>query len=364
MALPYRAEHVGSLLRPKELTTAFRKLNAGEIDAAAYGEIVDSAITDIIRMQERVGLRSITDGEYRRASYWAHFVEKTDGLDVKPAIYHFHDDCGHEQEFLAPHVTGKVKRTRPISGDEFDFLNARTKGTAKITMPSPPTMHFWRGAQGIEAAAYQDREEFFADLAEVYRAEINDLAARGATYLQIDEVPLAMLCDPAIRERVKADGDDPEALAKRYVRLINECVGQRPDGVTMGMHLCRGNYKGQWLSEGGYDSVAELLFNEVAVDAFFLEFDSARAGGFAPLRHLPKGKFAVLGLVSSKTGDMENEDDLKRRIDEAAEECSLDQLALSPQCGFSSTVAGNPLTMDAQERKLEMIVRIADDVWG
>jgi len=239
-----------------------------------------------------------------------------------------------------------------------------TNRTPKITMPSPPTMHFWRGRQTIAPGAYPDEEAYFADLALVYRAEIADLAARGCRYIQIDEVPLAMLCDPQVRDRIAANGEDPERLVHRYLALINACVGDRPAELTLGLHLCRGNHKGQWLSEGGYDSVAELLFNEAAVDAFFLEYDTDRAGGFEPLRHLPANRVAVLGLVSTKVPELEPVDGLARRVDAAARFAPLDNLAISPQCGFSSSLGGNPITTNDQRRKLERVVQTAKQVWG
>lgn len=361
---PFRAEHVGSLLRPQTLRDAWKRLDDGTMDAAAYAALVDDAIRDAVKLQEDAGLQPITDGEFRRKSYWSHFVDAVDGFGVGPAVFAFHDDHGHEQEFLAPDVKGPVVRSRSVSGAEFDFLKAVTARTPKITMPSPPTMHFWRGRETVAGSGYADTEAYFADLATVFNGEIADLADRGCTYVQIDEVPLAMLCDEDIRAQVAAAGSDPEQLARRYVRLINECITAAPAGMTVGLHLCRGNFKGRWLSAGGYESVAELLFNDCDADAFFLEYDSERAGGFEPLRHLPAGKMAVLGLVTTKSPDLESADDLKRRIDDAAQYAPLENLAISPQCGFSSTVGGNPLTIDDERRKLELLVAVANDVWG
>ena len=361
---PFRADHVGSLLRPPVLRRAYGDFAAGRLSPDAFGDIQDRAIREVVALQEGVGLKSVTDGEFRRASYWAHFVEAIDGFTVKPAIFRFHDAAGSEQEFLAPHVESRISRPRSISGGEFDFLRSVTAQTPKITMPSPPTLHFWRGRDGVDHDAYPDIEAFFADLGRVYREEIADLAARGARYLQIDEVPIAMLCDSAVCETLAAQGVDAARLMDRYVALINDCVAARPEGVTLTMHLCRGNFKGRWLSEGGYEGVAEKLFNEIDVDAFFLEYDSPRAGDFAPLRFVPKGRAVVLGLVSSKTPVLESRDDLKRRIDEASNHLPLAQLALSPQCGFASTVAGNPITEDDEVRKLALIVEVAAQVWG
>ena len=360
----FRADHVGSLLRPPAIRAGFRQLHEGQITAVEYRQIQDEAIRHVIQLQEEAGLKSITDGEFRRASYWSHFVEAVDGLAVKPAVYVFRDEHDHEQSFLAPHVNGRVQHTRSISGHEFDFLYTTTRQTAKLTLPSPPTMHFWRGQQAIEPGVYESRAVYFADLAQVYQAEIADLAARGATYLQIDEVPLAMLCDPLVRQMVQAAGDDPAQLIDDYVNLLNAVVTERPSSMTMAMHLCRGNYKAHWLSAGGYDFIAERLFNDINVDLYFLEYDTARAGDFTPLQHVPSYKAVVLGLVSSKTPELETADSLRRRLDEASHFIDLNQVGLSPQCGFASTVAGNPLTEDDERRKLELIVNVADQVWG
>jgi 5-methyltetrahydropteroyltriglutamate--homocysteine methyltransferase len=257
---PFRADHVGSLLRPKSLTNAFKRHRDGEIGDHELAAAQDEAIRDAIRLQESTGLQSITDGEFRRASYWGRFVEKVDGLEVREALFTFHDDHGHEQAFTAPHVADKVRRTRGIALDEFEFVRSYTGETAKITLPSPASMHFWRLDKGIEPGVYDGTQAFFADLASVYRKEIAALATLGATYIQIDDVPLAMLCDPLIRNRVQQSGVDPESLTRAYVDLFNDCIRNRPDGVHIAVHFCRGNYKGHFLSEGGYDAVAEALF--------------------------------------------------------------------------------------------------------
>jgi 5-methyltetrahydropteroyltriglutamate--homocysteine methyltransferase len=361
---PFRADHVGSLLRPKELTRAFRRHRAGEIGDAAFAAIQDEAVAEAIAMQEAAGLQSITDGEFRRASYWSRFVERVAGLEVREALFTFRDEHGHGRDFTAPHAAGKVAWAGPVAGDEFEFIRAHTGRTPKITLPSPPSMHFWRLGAGVERAAYADDGAYFADLARVYAAEIADLADRGATYVQIDDVPFAMLCDPDIRERVADDGFDPDRLIGDYIGLCNSALGGRPKEVTAAFHICRGNYKGHFLSQGGYDDIAERLFDELRVDAFFLEYDTPRAGDFAPLRFVPKDRIVVLGLVSSKSPEMEDPDGLKRRIDAAAAHVDLGQLALSPQCGFASTVAGNPVTPEIQKAKLELVVRTAADVWG
>ena len=363
-APPFRAEHIGSLLRPRTLKEVWRRRAAGELDDAGYRRVVDDAVRGAVRMQEEVGLRAVTDGELRRASYWSHFTESVDGLGIAPSLYRFRDADGNESAFTAPQVEEPVRWTRPISGAAFDFLSAATRHTPKVTLPSPPTMHFWRGPEMFIGGAYTDEEAYFADLAAVYRAEIAELAARGARYIQLDEVPLAMLCDGQVRGRIAESGGDPERLAHRYVALINACVRDAPADMCVGLHLCRGNFKARWLSEGGYDGIAELLFNGCDAPAFFLEYDTARAGGFAPLRHLPKDKIAVLGLITTKSPQLEDADVLRRRIDEAARHAPLDNLALSPQCGFSSTVAGNPLSEDDQRRKLALVVEVARSVWG
>lgn len=361
---PFRADHVGSLLRPARLRKAFRDHAAGIITAEEFQAIQDDSIREVVQLQENVGLQSITDGEFRRASYWAHFVAAVEGLEVRPAVYHFTDNSGAAREFTAPHVSGKVHRPHSISGHEFEFLQHATAATPKVTLPSPPTMHFWRGSKAISPAAYIDREAFFEDLARVYREEIADLHARGARYLQIDEVPLAMLCDPDVRNVLTSAGEDPEQLVEAYIRLVNAALAGRPDDLTIAMHLCRGNYKGRWLASGGYGYIAARAFAELDVDAFFLEYDTPRAGDFAPLEHMTPGKTVVLGLVSSKTPELEQVDDLRHRIDEAARYVPLKRLAISPQCGFASTAAGNPVTLDDEIAKLELVVEVARSVWG
>lgn len=358
----FRADHVGSLLRPPALRQAFRDRQPA--DPSGLAAVQDEAIREVIRLQEEAGLEAITDGEFRRMSYWARFVDRVEGFTVAPATFRFRDEAGTESEFLAPHVQAPVRRTRSIAGDEFDFVRAHTTRTPKLTLPSPATMHFWRGKQGVEPSAYAGLDQYFDDLALVYREEIADLAARGCRYLQIDDVPLAMLAAAQVQEQLRAGGEDPGALVDRYVRLTNAALAGRPAGMTVAMHLCRGNFKGRWLSEGGYEPVAERLFNQVDVDTFFLEYDTPRAGDFRPLRFVPKTKSVVLGLVSSKTPVLEDPDLLRRRIDDAAEYLPLEQLGLSPQCGFASTVGGNALSIDDERRKLGLVVQTAHAVWG
>jgi 5-methyltetrahydropteroyltriglutamate--homocysteine methyltransferase len=361
---PFRADHVGSLLRPPELRRAFREHRDGRLGDDEFRRVQDDAIRRVVALQEGLGLRSVTDGEFRRASYWAHFVDAVDGIEVREALFHFRDEAGERMAFTAPHVSGRLRRGRPISAEEFRFLRAVTRETPKITLPAPSTLHFWRGPAGIEPRAYGDAAEFFADLARVYHDEIAELAKLGATYLQLDEVALAMLCDPDVRAAVGARGEDPERLVDRYVGAINAALDGRPSDMTVAMHLCRGNYKGKWMGAGGYEAVAERVFGGARVDALFLEFDSPRAGDFAPLRHVSADKRVVLGLVSSKTPVLEPEDELLRRIDRASRVVPLERLALSPQCGFASTAAGNPLGEDDERRKLDLVVRLARQVWG
>jgi 5-methyltetrahydropteroyltriglutamate--homocysteine methyltransferase len=361
---PFRADHVGSLLRPDSLRRAFRDHAEGKIDDAAFANAQDDAIREIVTLQEDVGLRSITDGEFRRASYWSHFAEGIDGLAVAPARFEFHDQTGHAMNFLAPHVVGKLRRARSLSGGEFDFLKNATARTPKITLPSPPTLHFWDKENSLKAAGYADDGAFFADVARIFQDEIADLAKRGAKYIQIDDVPLAMLCDESLRARMSAAGENPEAALTRYVELFNACLATVPDDMTVALHVCRGNFKGHWLSEGGYGRVARRMFNEIDVDSYFLEFDSPRAGDFSPLANVPRHKSVVLGIVSTKTATLESANAVKRRIDEAAAVLPLDQLALSPQCGFASAVSGNPITANDEIHKLRLVVEIAADVWG
>ena len=361
---PYRAEHIGSLLRPASLTAAFRAWSAGEIDDARFRRVQDECIREVVALQEEMGLRVVTDGEFRRASYWGHFLGPVAGLGTAAAIYRFRDDCGEELSFLAPHVEGRVRRRESIGGPAFGFLAGVARATAKVTMPSPPTFHFWRGRDTFAPGTYDDPAEFFSDLAKVYREEIADLAARGARYLQLDDVPLVMLCDPDIRGRLARDGEDADALIDLYVASINDALAARPPDMVVGLHLCRGNHRGRHLSSGGYEPVAERLFNALEVDVFFLEYDNERAGGFEPLRFLPAGKRAVLGLVSSKSAELESVSDLARRLDRASRYTPLERLGVSPQCGFASTVGGNPITAGVQWRKLARVVEAAREVWG
>ena len=351
MTLPARADHVGSLLRPKKLREAFRSL-----EGEALREAQDDAVRDVVRLQRDCGLQVITDGEFRRISYWEKFVRLTKGLQVRDAVFTFHDSAGHESRFTAPYVNGMVSRTEPITLDELGF------GNNKITMPAPSTMHFYRFTDW--GSAYDNAEAFFKDLGKVYQAEIADLAAAGCKYVQLDEVAVAILCDPAARAKVEAGGGEPDRLVDLYIDAINQAVKGRPKSVAVGVHVCRGNYKGMYLSEGGYDSVAEKFFGRTEVDHFLLEFDTPRAGGFAPLRFVPKGKGVVLGLVSSKTPQLEQMETLQRRTEDASKYIDPAYLAISPQCGFASTMGGNPLTEADERAKLKLCVDTARKIWG
>ena len=361
---PFRADHVGSLLRPKSITNGFKKFRNAEITDVEFRAIQDEAIKEVIQLQEDVGLKSITDGEFRRASYWSHFVDRVDGLEVQDALFTFRNDEGGAQTFTAPHVANKVKRTQSIAGDEFAFIKAHTSQTPKVTLPSPPSMHLWRLDKGIDPKAYNEREEFFLDLAKVFQEEIKSLADDGATYVQLDDVPLPMLCDIDVVNFLNSVGINPTKLLDDYIQLFNNCLAGRPSNVVVAIHLCRGNYKGHFLSSGGYEDVAEKLFNQLAADAYFLEYDTDRAGDFEPLRFVPEHKSVVLGIVSSKNSKLESVDELCARIDDASKYTKLDQLAISPQCGFASTVAGNPVTVATEKAKLARIVEVAEKIWG
>ncbi|HET9717328.1 MAG TPA: 5-methyltetrahydropteroyltriglutamate--homocysteine S-methyltransferase [Pseudolabrys sp.] len=361
---PFRADHVGSLLRPPALRRAFRAHAAGEMGDAEFAKLQDECIRDVLALQEDVGLRVVTDGEFRRGSYWGRFVERTEGFTVKPASFRFRDDAGHEIDFTAPYASGRISRLRPLALDEFTFLRGATKRTGKITLPAPSTMHFFRCGDFADPKIYPDVESFFADLSSIFREEISELAEAGCRYIQLDEVAVALLCDAAIREQVKASGKEPDALIRLYVDAINDSVAACPPGVTIGVHMCRGNFKGHYLGAGGYESVAERFFAETRVNHFLLEYDTERAGDFAPLRLMPGDKGVVVGAVSSKTPELETIEALRRRIDQANCYIDIDRLAISPQCGFASTVAGNPLTEEDERRKLERVVQAADAIWG
>jgi 5-methyltetrahydropteroyltriglutamate--homocysteine methyltransferase len=365
---PYRADHVGSLLRPAALHAARDDFAAGRIDAAQLRAIEDAAINDAVAMQQKVGLQSATDGEFRRATWHMDFINQIGGIGRAPGnlAVRFHNAQGDiEWTPAAIHVDSKIVMDKTIFGDDFQYLQSIAgPSVPKLTIPSPNMVHYRGGPAAIDPAVYPDVEEFWSDLSAAYADEVARLAALGCTYLQFDDTSLAYLNDPAQRAEIAARGDDAEHLHLRYIKQVNDALAAKPDGMTVTTHLCRGNFQSSWAASGGYDFVAEALFGELAVDGFFLEYDDERSGGFEPLRFIPPGKMVVLGLVTTKSGALEDADALKRRIDEAARFVPLDQLCLSPQCGFSSTVEGNVLSYDEEVAKLELIVKIAADVWG
>jgi 5-methyltetrahydropteroyltriglutamate--homocysteine methyltransferase len=360
---PFRADHIGSLLRPALLRQAFRRHAAGEIADDEFVRIQDACIRDALRMQEEIGLEVVTDGEFRRGSYWGRFVERTDGLEVREALLKFRDDHGHEVDFTAPYATAPMRRRRALALDELEFLRAATALTAKVTLPAPSTMHFLRFSDFADRKAYADADQFFADLVAVFRQEIAELVRAGCRYIQLDEIAIALLCDSSIRERVASAGGDPAALVERYIDALNGAVAACPADVVIGVHMCRGNFKGRYLADGGYEAIAERFFARTRANHFLLEYDTPRAGDFAPLARVPQSKGVVLGLVSSKTPALEGVDQLRRRVDEAARYIDLDRLAVSPQCGFASSAAGNPLSEADERAKLARVVEAARAIW-
>jgi methionine synthase II (cobalamin-independent) len=363
---PFRADHVGSFLRPKALLDARERFRTGAIGADELRAAEDGAIRGIVKFQEDLGLRGITDGEYRRTYFHIDFLTQLEGVETHGGInVSFHSASGNV-DFAPPvmQVTAKVRHAKPIQRRDFEFLKSVTKGTPKVTIPSPTMLHFRGGRQAISRDAYPELDAFYDDVAAAYREELADLSAAGCTYVQLDDTNLAYLCDEKMREGARQRGDDPNELPRRYAALINAAISGRPPGLTVCVHLCRGNFRSAWAAEGGYEPVAEVLFNELDVDGYFLEYDDARSGDFAPLRHVPRGKTVVLGLVSTKLDRMESTADLKRRIDEAAKFVPLEQMCISPQCGFSSTVHGNEIHVETQAAKLRLCVETATEVWG
>jgi 5-methyltetrahydropteroyltriglutamate--homocysteine methyltransferase len=368
-APPFKAEVVGSLLRPPEFQQARARFAKGEIDAKALRHIESEHLAEAVALQKEVGLKVCTDGEFHRRHWAMDFLERIEGLHYEGAIpVKFHTTEG-DIDFAPPRllVHGKVRRTKPLSVEDFIELRplAADAGlTPKQPIPSPTLVHFRGGRAAIDKLAYPEMDGFFADLAKAYRDEIDALYAAGCRYVQIDETNLPFLCDPKLRDHVRSIGEDPDQLPARYVALINDIVRGRPKDLTVGMHMCRGNHMSAWVAEGGYDPVAETVFGDMEIDAFFLEYDSPRAGSFAPLRFLSGNKVAVLGLVTSKQPELETKDELKRRIEEAASIVPLERLALSPQCGFASTMEGNRLTVENEKAKLRLVVETAQEVWG
>jgi 5-methyltetrahydropteroyltriglutamate--homocysteine methyltransferase len=365
---PFRADHVGSLLRPPQLLAARGEFASGRIDAAQLRAAEDDAIAEAVAMQEDVGLQSATDGEFRRAAWHLDFIYQLGGVSKVAGNLRltFRNSSG-SVEFTpaATSVDGRIRLEHTIFAGDFGYLQSVVRSaTPKLTIPGPSMVHYRGGPASIDRSVYPDLEEFWADLSAAYAEEVRRLAGLGCTYLQVDDTSLAYLNDPAQRADIAGRGEDAEHMHLRYVREINDAVAGRPAGMTVTTHMCRGNFRSSWVAEGGYDFVAEAVFTELDVDGFFLEYDDERSGSFAPLRFVPGGKMVVLGLVTTKRGELESKDALKRRIDEAARYLPLDQLCLSPQCGFSSTVEGNLLTRDEQAAKLRLIVETAAEVWG
>ncbi len=364
---PFRADHVGSLLRPRVLHEARAALEAGTITRDELRAIEDDCIRDAVALQEAAGLHAVTDGEFRRGHYLVDFLTGFSGIVPTNTSYalSFKGEGGASGETRSMLVvTEKIRRLKPVMVEAFKFLQSATKRTAKVCLPSPTWIHMRGGRKTVSESVYPDVEEFWRDMIGAFHAEIRDLAAAGCSYLQLDEISFAFLCDAQIRERIRADGLDPDELTRKYARVVNEIAAGAPPSMTITVHTCRGNFQSMWMAEGGYDRVAAIVFDQPDVDGYFLEYDSDRAGGFEPLRHIPKDKKVVLGLVSSKRPEMESKDVLKRRIHEAAKYFPLEQLCLSPQCGFASTHHGNRVSEDIEARKLALIVEVASDVWG
>jgi 5-methyltetrahydropteroyltriglutamate--homocysteine methyltransferase len=361
MKPPFRADQVGSLLRPQELAEARKQHKQGNLSAAKLREVEDRSIREAVRRQEALGLKSITDGEFRRDWWHLDFLTQLDGVT---AIANPGPKFGgtEEQPPIAS-VTGKLGCSKPIMVEDFKFLKSVTKETAKVTIPSPAMLHLRGGRKSISKEVYPDLDAFWADASAAYRKAIKQFADAGCAYLQLDDTSFSYLCDPKIQETSRANGDDPARLPRTYADAISASLKDRPAGMTVTMHTCRGNFKSSWVASGGYETVAEAMFSS-AVDGFFMEFDDERSGTFEPLRYLPKGKKVVLGLVTTKVGQLEDKDTIKRRIEAASKYVPLENLCLSPQCGFSSTHHGNALSVDEQWRKLERIVEVSREVWG
>jgi 5-methyltetrahydropteroyltriglutamate--homocysteine methyltransferase len=363
---PFRADHVGSLLRPQALIEARNQFQRNEITKEQLRAVEDDAIRDVVRKQEAIGLRSITDGEFRRTFFHTDFLQRLQGVAITGGIAtKFHTREG-EIDFAPPRVavTGKLRHVEDIQRADFEFLRSVATQTPKVAIPSPTMVHFRGGRKSIDIQAYPDMDEFFADLAQCYRDEIQALYGAGCRCIQLDDTNLAYLCDPALRAQAQERGEDPNQLPHAYASLINSVIDSRPKDLTVAIHLCRGNMQSAWVAEGGYEPVAEALFAELNVDAYFLEYDDERSGDFAPLRFVPPQKTVVLGLVSSKVPALESTADVTRRIKEASQYLALDNLCLSPQCGFASTVHGNAISEADQWAKLELVLNVSREVWG
>ena len=376
---PFRAEHVGSLLRPEKLLKARAaaegdqyKKASGSLAHAELKDIEDEAIREAVRLQEEVGLQVVTDGEFRRRSWYQDFLLGLSGTSITfvsadktvSAVLPFQDDTTVDK--LPGHlvqVDGKLRRDKGLFTDAFRFLKSVTTKTPKVTLPAPTMLHFWGGRGAVSEAIYPNMDQFWDDAIRIWTEELKDLYDLGCRYVQLDDVTLPLICDPRSQEAMQQRGDDPEATVVKYAQVISRIADNAPDDMTIGMHMCRGNNRGKWMGSGGYEYISEIVFNHVNVDAFFMEYDTSRAGDFQPLRHLPKGKFVVLGLISTKTSKLEARDDIKRRVDEACKYASLEQLCLSPQCGFASNFMGNPVTIDDEKKKLSLVVELADEIW-
>jgi len=364
---PFRADHVGSFLRPKYLLDAREQRAKDQITAEQLRAVEDKAITEIVKFQQDVGLQSITDGEFRRTYFHIDFLEQLGGVKTDIPVTIRKPDGTEELAPPVMRVIDKVRHAKDIQRADFEYLKSQVAAgnTPKVTIPSPTMLHFRGGRAGISKEAYPELDPaFYDDVAKAYGDELRSLAAAGCSYVQMDDTNMAYLCDEKMREAARQRGDDPNELPHRYAKFINKVVAQKPAGMTLAMHLCRGNFKSTHAAAGNYEPVAEALLAEMNLDAYFMEYDDERSGDFRPLRYLPKGKIVVLGLVTTKFGAMESKDDLRRRIDDAAKYAPLDQLCLSPQCGFSSTVHGNNIAVQAQRDKLRLVVEVAQSVWG
>jgi len=362
----FRVEHVGSFLRPERLLDAARSRKAGRIDGQRLKEIEDDCIREIVAFQESIGLPTITDGEFRRRSWSSGFIDAVEGFGLREGTLTFRNEANVVGVAASPYAKTRLRRSRRIVADDYRFLQSVVrKGTPKATIAAPDVMHYFLGPKSFEPSIYADREAYFSDLVKIYREEIAELAAAGCGYLQLDDTALPCNCDPRARADVAARGEDADELTERYARLINEAVAGKPAGMTLGIHLCRGNLKGAWMAEGGYEPIAEAIFNRIDADVYCLEYDSTRAGDFSPLRHVPKGKRVILGLVSTKTPVLEQKDFLKQQIDVASRYAGLEQLGIGPQCGFSSGGGGGqPITQDDTRRKLELIMEVSQEIWS
>lgn len=359
-------EHVGSFLRPERLLEAARGHKAGKLADEEFRSIQDGCIRDIVAFQESIGLPTISDGEFRRRSWSAGFIDAVDGFGLRDGTLSFRDGTKAIGVAASPYAKAPLERRRRIVVDDYRFLKSVVRrGVPKVTIAAPDVMHYFLGPQSFEPSIYRDREAYFSDLVKIYRQEVAELAAAGCTHLQLDDTALPCNCDPHAREQVAARGEDADELTERYARLINDATAGKPAGMTLGIHLCRGNLKGAWMAEGGYEPIAEALFNRIQANVYCLEYDTERAGDFSPLRHVPKGKRVILGLVSTKTPVLESKDFLKRQIDAASRYAGLEQLGIGPQCGFSSGGGGGqPITQDDTRRKLELIMELSQEIWS